>query len=148
MTHILVKLDDYHAKEINRRRKDFEYARMNDPANTGFIGHVGNQVISGDIYPALIVRRWTENSANAQVFLDGNDVYWATSIAPNNDSAGTWGWDHLTPPKGDEPAPEQPQLIELAWWKDGATRLALCRIGRALQVYSNGSLMLSYTEPE
>lgn len=38
----------------------------------------GNGAEEGQILPAFIVTQWT-GSANLQVFLDGNDTYWATS---------------------------------------------------------------------
>lgn len=49
----------------------------------GAQAHIGNEVHEGDVFPMLIVKCWgsTETSAvNGQVFLDGNDVLWATSV--------------------------------------------------------------------
>lgn len=42
---------------------------------------VRNNVMEGDVYPALIVRVFDSSvtTANLQVFLDGIGVYWATS---------------------------------------------------------------------
>ena len=43
----------------------------------------GNPASRGDIYPMLITRVWgdTETShVNGQVFLDGNDCLWVTSV--------------------------------------------------------------------
>ena len=43
----------------------------------------GNPVCEGDTYPMIIVRVWGDkhNSAvNGQVMLDGNDLFWATSV--------------------------------------------------------------------
>jgi hypothetical protein len=74
--------------------------------------HAGNSVQAGDVLPAVIVRVWSvENGcSNLQVFLDGNDTYWATSrvqddpetiadrYSPSPDHAGpghqggTWHW--------------------------------------------------------
>lgn len=45
--------------------------------------HVGNTVTEGDIFPAMIVKAWGSDETSAvqlQVFLDGNDTFWATSI--------------------------------------------------------------------
>lgn len=49
----------------------------------GAQAHIGNDVKEGDTFPMLIVRVWgpTATSAvNGQVFLDSNDVLWATSV--------------------------------------------------------------------
>jgi hypothetical protein len=63
--------------------------------------HTGNEVREGDVFPALIVRVWP-TSVNLQVFLDGNDTYWATSRPEASISGdagevqpGTWTWPHL-----------------------------------------------------
>lgn len=76
---VLYTLNDGDADAINRRRKDFT-ARPDGPGNEGFQGHVGNHVQAGETYPAMIVRTFGP-SVNLQVFLDGNDTYWATSRA-------------------------------------------------------------------
>jgi hypothetical protein len=39
----------------------------------------GNPLSAGQTYPAMIVRKWTETTANLQVFLDGPDQAWVTS---------------------------------------------------------------------
>ena len=44
---------------------------------------VGNDPEVGQVYPMLIVRCWgttAESSVNGQVFLDGNDTLWVTSV--------------------------------------------------------------------
>lgn len=80
------------ADQINQRRKDFHESNSADQ-HTGFVGHVGNWAAEGDVFPALIVRVWNEAQVtiNAQVFLDGNDTFWATSRAEGN-TPGTWAW--------------------------------------------------------
>jgi hypothetical protein len=80
------------ADQINRRRQDFHQSRSADE-HTGYVGHVGNWAAEGDVYPALIVRVWEEAqvTVNAQVFLDGNDVFWTTS-RPKGNTPGTWAW--------------------------------------------------------
>lgn len=74
-------LTDYDAESINKRRDDAQ--RFNPAKNeTGVIVHVGNKAEAGQVFPLLITRVWGEGEAaavNGQVFLDGNDVYWATS---------------------------------------------------------------------
>ncbi|MFE3081824.1 hypothetical protein [Nocardia tengchongensis] len=51
----------------------------------------GNRVAEGDIFPAMIVRVFQHESANLQVFLDGDDSFWATSRTLS-DGAGHWNW--------------------------------------------------------
>lgn len=83
------RLTEFDANDINRRRKDFHQSRSADQ----FVGHVGNDATEGDVYPAVIVRVWSESTVtcNLQVLLDGTDTYWATSRA-EGESAGTWAW--------------------------------------------------------
>lgn len=58
----------------------------------GAQAHIGNSVAPGDYYPALVVRTWPgATSVNLQVFLDGCDVYWATSRT-DGDGEGQWCW--------------------------------------------------------
>ena len=60
----------------------------------GAQAHIGNSVAEGDTFPMLITRVWgpTATSAvNGQVFLDGNDVFWATSRTVG-DQPGTFAW--------------------------------------------------------
>ncbi|MFC4146604.1 hypothetical protein ACFO0M_10085 [Micromonospora mangrovi] len=84
-------LTTFDAEAVNRRRKDF--ADQSTPGNTGFVGHVGNRVEAGDTYPAMVVRVFGADAANLQVFLDGNDTYWATS-RPEGEAGeqGRWIW--------------------------------------------------------
>ena len=80
------------ADAINRRRADFAN-RPGGPGNEGFAGHVGNHVQAGDTYPAMVVRVFDPSvtTANLQVFLDGNDTYWATSRT-EGDGECHWFW--------------------------------------------------------
>ena len=48
---------------------------------SGHQSHVGNELEVGRRYAAKIVRLWSGTTANLQVFLDGNDVLWATSVS-------------------------------------------------------------------
>jgi len=84
-------LSEEDAKAVNRRREDAINYRQN-PYNpervavkpTGFQIHTGNQAHAGDVFPMLIVKAWgstPESSVNGQVFLDGNDTLWVTSVA-------------------------------------------------------------------
>lgn len=85
-------VNQHEADQINRRRQDFHESRSASE-RTGFVGHFGNWVTEGDVFPAMVVRVHEEAQVtiNAQVFLDGNDVYWATSRAEGTGS-GTWAW--------------------------------------------------------
>lgn len=66
------------AEAINQRRGDA--ASKNAGARQeGFVVHVGNAVAEGHKFPCLVVREWSPGMSNLQVFLDGNDTYWATS---------------------------------------------------------------------
>lgn len=51
---------------------------------------VANSVWAGDIFPAIVVRTW-DTSVQLQVFLDGNDTYWATSVS-EGDGERQWSW--------------------------------------------------------
>lgn len=73
----------------------------------GAQAHIGNWVEGGMEFPAMVVRDWSLNRSeneiaagvamvNLQVFLDGNDVYWATSAHEDSqNSPGTWHWPEL-----------------------------------------------------
>lgn len=54
----------------------------------------GNAHAEGDIYPALIVRVWSEETVQLQVFGDGPAaMLWATSrTAADSSEAGRWHW--------------------------------------------------------
>jgi hypothetical protein len=82
-------LNEQDAEAINRRREDAAL-RQAGAQETGFVVHVGNAAKAGDVYPAMCVRYWG-SSANFQVFLDGNDTYWATSRS-EGEGPGTWAW--------------------------------------------------------
>lgn len=60
--------------------------------------HIGNTAREGQKFPAVVVSLPANNDfemVNLQVFLDGNDVYWATSVHPDQSKdpkPGTWAW--------------------------------------------------------
>ena len=89
------KLTAQDAEQVNRRRKDADANRQNhSDAALGYVAHIGNPAFEGDVYPMLIVRVWgttPESSVNGQVFLDGNDVLWATSVAVG-EGPRTFAW--------------------------------------------------------
>ena len=96
------QLSEDDAQEINSRRHDFlAYQREAKPplspgghGRTGHIGHWGSAVKPGDEFAAMIVKVWANHPdglVNLQVYLDGNDVYWATSSAEGY-AQGQWRW--------------------------------------------------------
>lgn len=90
-------LTAHDAAEINRRRTDWTRNRHDEVSGErggkGYQAHVGNTAAEGDVYPATIVRVWSEPhvTVNLQVHLDGNDTFWATSRAEGA-KPGTWSW--------------------------------------------------------
>lgn len=94
-------LNEADAEAINRRRADFEAFQRShkhphepgQPGATGHMAHVGNRAVAGQTYPAQVVRVFdpATTTANLQVALDGNDVYWATSRT-EGEGAGHWRW--------------------------------------------------------
>ncbi len=96
-------LSEQDAASINVQRKDyraFEAGHKHphepgQPGATGHQAHYGNDVEAGQTYPALVVRVWGDGTyGNLQVFLDGNDTYWATSRAEADamTQLGRWTW--------------------------------------------------------
>ena len=88
------QLSEQDATQINKRRDDAK--NLNGAGVTlasqglGPQIHIGNRAGAGDVYPAIIVA-CTPNWVNLQVFLDGNDTLWATSVSEGND-ARHWNW--------------------------------------------------------
>lgn len=69
----LYKIADYDVDKITRQRM------------SGQAGFCGNTINKGDVYPMMITRLWgpgdnPETLIQGQVFLDGNDSMWATSV--------------------------------------------------------------------
>ena len=86
-------LNENEAAEINRRRADAS-ANMRQiiDSKTGYQAHVGSQASEGRVYPMIVTRVWGAEegaSVNGQVFLDGNDLYWATSRT-EGEGPGHW----------------------------------------------------------
>jgi hypothetical protein len=98
-----MKLSAQCATEVNRRRADAREKAADVRAGRvtmqhGEQIHIGNEASEGDEYPMLIVRVWASppdspateaTTVNGQIFLDGNDVLWATSVA-QGDQNGQW----------------------------------------------------------
>ena len=93
IVHYVLSIVD--AEAINRRRQH-AVNHMEEHRNnaTGVQVHVGNTVQKGMVYPVMIIRVWSTNGLiNGQVFLDGNDLYWVTSIEfDEKGREGTWHW--------------------------------------------------------
>ena len=97
IVHYRLSEDD--AKAINRRRTDggsIAQRMATSPAEwpAGAQAHIGNNASEGDVYPMLITRVWGSNpeaAVNGQVFLDGNDVLWATSVCVG-EGPRTFSW--------------------------------------------------------
>lgn len=88
-------LSEQDAVQINKRRKDAaeHHGQIVEDA-IGYVAHTGNGVKAGDVFPMLIVRVWgdqPQSSVNGHVFLDGNDVFWATSVAVG-EGPRTFAW--------------------------------------------------------
>lgn len=90
-------LNEADAEAINRRRVAKPHTA---DWPVGAQAHAGNHVQAGDFFPAIVVRVNSDPSTlNLQVFLDGNDVYWAMSIheatvssGPAGVELGLWSW--------------------------------------------------------
>jgi hypothetical protein len=71
------------ADAINRRRQGAQ-TRAAANRGEGIVVHTGNVCRGGDIFPMIITRIWSPNDesseVNGQLFLDGNDTLWVTSI--------------------------------------------------------------------
>lgn len=99
------------AEKINRRRTEPGSIadRLRPPGGEkpswpeGAQAHIGNAAAEGQQFPALVVNLGThplphgvgDPPINLQVFLDGNDVYWATSVKEDHSkegAPGTWTW--------------------------------------------------------
>ena len=57
----------------------------------GAQAHIGNSVAAGDVFPMLVTHVWSPGYVNGQVFLDGNDCLWATSVIEGTGER-QWSW--------------------------------------------------------
>lgn len=78
---VLYQLSEDDANAINKRRFDAERNLPRIHADqVGYIAHTGSFVKAGDVFPGVVVRVFsTVPEANLQVWLDGNDAFWALS---------------------------------------------------------------------
>lgn len=84
---VLYKISEADAEAINRRRMLQEGQEW----TVGAQRHTGNNAQAGDLMPTLVVKVWEGNKINGQVFLDGNDTLWVTSVQQGPE-AGQWDW--------------------------------------------------------
>lgn len=97
IVHYRLSVDD--ADAINRRRTSGQSIAERMLArprvwHTGAQAHIGNFASVGDVFPMMITKTWGDdprNAVNGQVFLDGNDVLWATSVHVG-DGPRTFSW--------------------------------------------------------
>lgn len=101
------RLSEQDAAQINRRRTNGKSIadRMQLLVHTtgdeklvgwpvGAQAHIGNEAREGDTLPMMIVKTWGDtptSAVNGQVFLDGNDVLWATSVCVG-EGPRTFSW--------------------------------------------------------
>jgi hypothetical protein len=111
------RLSAQDAEAINRRR-DHAASHLRSQtggATQGYQAHAGNSVNAGEVFPMIIVRVFGEDkhaAVSGQVFLDGSDVFWATSRIEGG-APGQWTWPErvgvgaspAAPP--DHPHPQQ-----------------------------------------
>lgn len=93
VVHYRLRFDQ--AEQINRRRKDArDKLDWHRALKTGAQVHVGNEVAEGDTFPLVITRVWGDqpnSCVNGQVLLDGNDLFWATSVQAG-EGPGSFSW--------------------------------------------------------
>lgn len=98
------RLSAQDAEQIMRRRTDGHSIAMRMKIEgshpelrawpAGAQAHIGNDVKEGDTFPMLVVKMWGDtptSAVNGQVFLDGNDVLWATSVCVG-EGPRTFSW--------------------------------------------------------
>jgi hypothetical protein len=83
---VLYTLSAQDVEAMNKRRADAQSHLQDHRENSdGVQIHVCNQLVEGDVYPMIITRVWSpgqeSGAVNGQVFLDGNDLLWVTSVA-------------------------------------------------------------------
>lgn len=97
IVHYVLRADD--AQAVNRRRDGYALNKTGGISEVpeGAQIHVGNIAREGDHYPMIVVRVWDNEfgegvpGVNGQVFLDGNDQLWVTSVK-FSEGPGTCHW--------------------------------------------------------
>lgn len=92
---VLYTLHEQDADAINRRREHARTHLDDHHANANGVQiHVGNRADEGDVFPMVITRVWgvsPTSAVNGQVLLDGNDLYWVTSVSVGS-GPHTFSW--------------------------------------------------------
>jgi hypothetical protein len=94
---VLYTLHEQDAEQINRRRTDGKSIAERMQASphplwpAGAQAHIGNEVKAGEQFPMLVTKVWSPGCVNGQVFLDGNDCFWATSVTEGT-GGHSWAW--------------------------------------------------------
>jgi hypothetical protein len=95
IVHYVLTAQD--AAEINRRRTNADSIRERigkDKWPLGAQAHIGSMAEEGDVFPMIVTVVWSDHYVNGQVFLDGNDQLWKTSV-PEGDQKGNWHWPEI-----------------------------------------------------
>lgn len=85
------RLTKHDAVRTNARRADAVGEAGVARGRTGAIAHFGNHVSESDAHPAMVVAAHEDGRVNLQVFLDGNDTLWVTSVSEGHEN-GQWFW--------------------------------------------------------
>jgi hypothetical protein len=80
MAPMVARIVQYQLSEADVARINLHRGRCTVHANRSYVG---------DILPLLILRVCPDGSVNGQVFLDGDDTLWVTSVR-EGDTRGTW----------------------------------------------------------
>lgn len=93
IVHYRLSAED--AAAINRRRTTpaaIADRIVDEQWSIGAQAHIGNEAKAGQVSAAIVVAVADYGvQANLQVFLDGNDVFWAQN-RPKGDKHGQWDW--------------------------------------------------------
>lgn len=92
------KLTGSDVARIIGRRTATAWHKSVDSLDEEFSIFHGNRIEEGDVFPMIITRVWgdaPESAVNGQVFLDGDDILWATSTCVG-DHAGMFTWPGRT----------------------------------------------------
>ena len=87
-------LTEEDAEAISRRRttsEEIKQATVRTQWSKGAQAHIGNPVDAGMVFPMIVTAVYQNEVVSGQVFLDGTDVLWVTSIN-SGFSPGTWHW--------------------------------------------------------
>jgi hypothetical protein len=88
------KLSSNDAEKINKRRTTSLSIKERIEEELWPLGaqaHIGNEATEGQILPMVITAVHSESCVNGQVFLDGNDTLWVTSVLQGNEP-GNWNY--------------------------------------------------------